>query len=127
MPLRSRRQSAHALDPYAPISEYRMKQTSSKAARNLLMDDFRRVIADAEALIEASASDGSADLAQIRERAEASLTEMKSRLGDVQKNLKDSGEQAVGVTQDYISNNPWTAVGIAAGAGLLLGLLGGKR
>lgn len=104
-----------------------MKQTSSKAARNLLMDDFRRVIADAEALIEASASDGSADLAQIRERAEASLTEMKSRLGDVQKNLKDSGEQAVGVTQDYISNNPWTAVGIAAGAGLLLGLLGGKR
>jgi ElaB/YqjD/DUF883 family membrane-anchored ribosome-binding protein len=32
------------------------------------------------------------------------------------------GREALSVTDDYVRENPWNAVGIAAGAGFLLGL-----
>ena len=104
-----------------------MDHTSSKAAKDVLIEDFWRVITDAEALVKASAADGGADLTEVRAKVEASLAEVKSRLSVAQASLRASSQEALTATHDYISHNPWSALGIAAGVGVLVGLLSGRR
>lgn len=104
-----------------------MNHTLSRDAKDLLVEDFWRVIADTEALIKASAADGSADLAELRARVEASLAHVKTRLGNAQASLKASGDEAVGATQDYVRDNPWSALGLATGVGVVIGLMSGRH
>ena len=104
-----------------------MDHSSTNAAKDLLIADFWRVITDAEALIKASAADGGADLAQVRARAEESLARVKTRLDDAQASLRASGQEALSATHDYIQQNPWSAVGVAVGVGIVIGLLSGRR
>jgi ElaB/YqjD/DUF883 family membrane-anchored ribosome-binding protein len=104
-----------------------MDHSSTNNAKDLLIADFWRVVADAEALIKASAADGGADLAEVRARAEESLARVKTRLGDAQASLRASGQEAATATQAYIQENPWSALSVAAGVGVLIGLLSGRR
>lgn len=104
-----------------------MDHSSTNAAKDALIADFWRVITDAEALIKASAADGGAELAEVRARAEQSVAQIKSRLGEAETRLRASGQQAVTATEDYVQHNPWSALGIAAGVGVLIGLLSGRR
>ncbi|MBP7641556.1 MAG: DUF883 domain-containing protein, partial [Thauera sp.] len=41
--------------------------------------------------------------------------------------IVDSGKKAVRVTDDYVHENPWQSVGVAAGVAFLLGLLASRR
>ena len=52
----------------------------------------------------------------------SSLKVAQEKLGAVHENAKDKGQAAVTATDDYVRDNPWNAVGIAAGVGFLLGL-----
>ncbi|MBM2806624.1 MAG: protein of unknown function ElaB, partial [Deltaproteobacteria bacterium] len=58
-----------------------------------------------------------------RQKIEQSLIEGKKALADAEKNLVAKSKEAVDVADDYVRENPWGAVGIAAGVGLVLGLL----
>jgi ElaB/YqjD/DUF883 family membrane-anchored ribosome-binding protein len=104
-----------------------MDHSSTNNAKDLLIADFWRVVADAEALIKASTANDGADLADVRTRAEESLARMKTRLGDAQARARASGEEALTATHAYIQDNPWSALGLAAGVGVLIGLLSGRR
>ena len=104
-----------------------MNHTQTNRAKDLLLEDFWRVISDAEALIKASAADGATDLSEIRARAEESLARVKAQLGELPASMRARGQEAIATTQDYIQKNPWSALGIAAGVGVLVGLLSGRR
>jgi ElaB/YqjD/DUF883 family membrane-anchored ribosome-binding protein len=39
----------------------------------------------------------------------------------------DKGKQAARVTDEYVHDHPWRAVAVAAGIGLIIGLLIGRR
>lgn len=41
--------------------------------------------------------------------------------------MTDGYHQAMDVTDQYVHTNPWKAIGIAAAAGMLLGLMLGRR
>jgi ElaB/YqjD/DUF883 family membrane-anchored ribosome-binding protein len=58
-----------------------------------------------------------------RQKIEQSLIEGKKALADAEKILVQKSREAADVADDYVRDNPWSAVGIAAGVGLLLGLL----
>jgi ElaB/YqjD/DUF883 family membrane-anchored ribosome-binding protein len=47
----------------------------------------------------------------------------KQSLSHAQTYVTDGYHQAADVTDQYVQENPWRAVGIAAAAGLLIGLL----
>ena len=49
------------------------------------------------------------------------------KLGDAERVLTEKTKQAARVTDDYVRDNPWQAVGIAAMAGLVLGILISRR
>jgi ElaB/YqjD/DUF883 family membrane-anchored ribosome-binding protein len=99
----------------------------SEVTKEQLIADFKVVIADAEALLKATASQGGEAFANLRAKTEESLAAAKVRMADAQDALVERTRAAAKVTDEYVHDNPWQAAGIAAGIGLLIGLLIGRR
>jgi ElaB/YqjD/DUF883 family membrane-anchored ribosome-binding protein len=92
-----------------------------------LMDDLRKVVQDTEALLRETEGQIGEKADDARRRVQAALEGARTRLRTMQGSASEMGEQAVKVTEAYVRENPWQAVGIAAGAGLVLGLLLSRR
>lgn len=99
----------------------------SDVTKEQLIADFKVVIADAEALIKATAAQGGEAFVALRAKAEDSLTAAKVKIADTQEALLEKTKAAARVTDDYVHDNPWRAVGAAAAVGLVIGLLIGRR
>jgi len=92
-----------------------------------LMDDFKALITDAEALIQATASHDDGVMSSIRSKALETLTSAKESFDQAQGTFTDKAKVLAGDADDFVHRNPWEAVGVAAGLGLLLGLLMRRR
>jgi len=99
----------------------------SEASREQLIADLKQVIASAELFVSASASQSAERIAQARERMEATLRDVRGKLEDAQDAVVERARAAAESTENSIRDNPWTAVGIAGGIGILLGLLIGRK
>ena len=88
-----------------------------------LMEDLRAVVADGEELLKATADQTGARIATARSKAEESLKAAKARLNEQDAAVMARARAAAKATEDYVRANPWQAVGIAALAGLVLGIL----
>jgi ElaB/YqjD/DUF883 family membrane-anchored ribosome-binding protein len=88
-----------------------------------LMADLRAVVRDAEELLQATAGQGSAQLKELRARAEESLGAARARLQEA----GDDARKAARDIDEQVRANPWAAVGVAVAAGLVLGLLLGRK
>jgi ElaB/YqjD/DUF883 family membrane-anchored ribosome-binding protein len=96
---------------------------NEEASKEKLVGDLKTLISDAEELLKASASQAGEKISVARQKIEQSLVEGKKSLADAEKLVIKKGKEAVDVADDYVRENPWGAVGIAAAAGLVLGLL----
>jgi ElaB/YqjD/DUF883 family membrane-anchored ribosome-binding protein len=95
--------------------------------REKLVSDLKVVIADAEELLRATANQAGEKIAEIRVKAEENLRSAKIRLARAEEAMLERTKAAARATDDYVRANPWRAVGIAAGAGFIVGLLVGRR
>ena len=96
-------------------------------SKDKLVQDFRVVVADAEELLKATASQAGEKVAVARERIQDSLHRAKVKLAEAEDILVQRSKQAARATDDYVHENPWQAVGAAVGVGLVIGLLIGRR
>jgi len=92
-----------------------------------LVADFKVVVADAEALLRATASDAGEKVAAAREKIQSSLVDAKVQLARAEAAIVDKTKQAARVTDEYVHDNPWKAVGISACVGLVIGVLIARR
>lgn len=92
-----------------------------------LKEDLATVLRDAEALIKASAEHGGEKTAEARAKIRESLDAARRRLHEAEQSAVRHGEEAVHATEDYARRNPWQAMGIAAGIGLVVGVLLARR
>ena len=92
-----------------------------------LMEDLRAVVADAEELLKASASQTGERIAAARAKAEESLKAAKARLAEEEVAVMAKTKAAAKATDDYVRANPWMAVGIVAAVGFVLGILAARR
>jgi ElaB/YqjD/DUF883 family membrane-anchored ribosome-binding protein len=92
-----------------------------------LIADFKVVVADAEALLKATANQGGEAVANLRAKTEASLAAAKVKMEDAQEALVEKTKEAARAADNYVHDKPWNAVGIAAGIGLVIGLLIGRK
>jgi len=91
------------------------------------VSDMRVVVADAEEILRATAGVAGEKMADLRERVGERLRDAKLRIADAEAALVDKTKAAARATDDYVNDNPWRAVGIDAGVGLLLGIIIGRR
>ncbi len=99
----------------------------STVTKEKLVEDLKIVIADAEDLLRATASQAGEKISAAREKVQDTLDRAKSGLGDIEDVVMDTGRQAARATDEFVQANPWRAVGIAAVVGLVIGLLISRR
>jgi ElaB/YqjD/DUF883 family membrane-anchored ribosome-binding protein len=99
----------------------------SNVNKEKLVADMKIVVADAEEILRATASVAGEKVGELRERIQDRLRDAKIRIADAEAALLDKTKAAARATDDYVHENPWRAVGIAAGIGLLLGVIIGRR
>ncbi len=94
-----------------------------EATKEKLISDFKVLLGDAEELLKATANHASERAAEARRRVEQSLEGGKQTLADAEDVLIEKTKDAAKAAEAYVRENPWSALGIAAGVGLILGLL----
>lgn len=99
----------------------------ANASKDKLVSDMRLVIGDAEEILRATASQAGEKVGELRERIQERLRDAKIRLQDAEAALVDKTKACARATDDFVHENPWQAVGVAAAIGLALGLLIGRR
>jgi ElaB/YqjD/DUF883 family membrane-anchored ribosome-binding protein len=103
------------------------KSMETSINKDLLVNDFKVVIADAEALLKATVNTGGEKVAEIRAKAEESLGIAKARMAEAQSAIIAKTKEAAKATDTYVHENPWRSVGFAASIGIVIGLLIGRR
>lgn len=106
-----------------------MSQTNTvtNTSKEKLVADMKVVIADAEEILKSTADVAGEKMASIRGKIETRLKDAKIRLEDAEAALVDKTKACARVTDDFVHDQPWKAVGVAAVVGLALGMLIGRR
>jgi ElaB/YqjD/DUF883 family membrane-anchored ribosome-binding protein len=100
---------------------------ADRISADRLIDDLTAVIREAENLLRATAAQTGDKVQEVRARAEESVRQAKARLEGIEEEAIERARVLAGDADHYVRGNPWTAVGIAAGVGLVLGLLMSRR
>jgi len=104
-----------------------MSDAANEVSKEKLVQDFKLVIADAEELLRATATQAGEKVAAARERIQDRLHTAKIKLAEAEEAVLIRTREAARVTDEFVHDKPWYAVGIAAGVGLIIGMLIGRR
>lgn len=102
-------------------------RSMSTVHKEKLMSDLRAVIAEAEELLRMTSDQGGAGAADVRDRVKARMNQAKADLVDLQEAAIARAKEAGHATDEFVHENPWRSIGIAAGIGLVTGLLISRR
>jgi ElaB/YqjD/DUF883 family membrane-anchored ribosome-binding protein len=100
---------------------------SASSSADQLIGEFKSLMADAEALIKATEDHPSETINSIRNKALETISGAKDTLSNLEGNLSDKAKVVAAGADDFVHRNPWEAVGVAAGLGLLIGLFIRRR
>ena len=100
---------------------------TAKASADQLIEEFKVLMADAEALIKAAEGHADGAIGSIRSKALETIAGAKESLSGIEGQLADKAKAAAVSADDFVHRNPWEAVGVAAGLGLLIGLFIRRR
>ncbi len=96
-----------------------MERTAAQTAA--LAEELRNVMRQAEKLVIALSEDRDAALIELRERMSVALSEGKQRLAEFEDQARLLKDTAGRAADQFVRENPWTAVGVGAAVGLILG------
>jgi ElaB/YqjD/DUF883 family membrane-anchored ribosome-binding protein len=101
--------------------------TKSANLSSEMESDLSKAISGAEDMLAQAASSTGEKAAELRARALEQLRALRVRLQDAQAAALRQSKAAARATDEYVHDNPWRAIGVAAGVGVLIGLLIGSR
>lgn len=93
------------------------------APREKLVEELRVMVADAEELLNATANQTGEIAATARARIQTSLNAVKSRLLAAESSVILHTREGAKAADQYVHANPWQSIGIAACAGVIVGML----
>ena len=96
-----------------------LERTAAQSAA--LAEELRNVLRQAEKLVTALSEDREEALVELRERVSVALAQAKERLAEFESQARHLKDTAGAAVDAYVRENPWTAVGIGAALGLILG------
>lgn len=92
-------------------------------ARGKIAHDLRAIVSDGEEMLKAAANASGEGFTAALAKFSDKVTVAKATLSDISKPVVEKARQA----DDYVHGSPWTAIGVAAAAGMLIGFLAAKR
>jgi ElaB/YqjD/DUF883 family membrane-anchored ribosome-binding protein len=100
-----------------------MLESNIKTVRN----DMRTLIKDAQDLFREATSNTGVKAEDLRNKGLTLLDTAMEKAQEVQAAAVETGKEVAQTTDEFVQENPWAAVAVATGAGLLLGLLLGRK
>lgn len=100
---------------------------SAASHTDRLLEDLRKVVEDTEALLRATSEQAGEHADEVRSRAAESLQQVRTRLRGLEEDVVKRARDAAGEADQYVRDNPWQSIGVAAGVAFLLGLLVSRR
>ena len=100
-----------------------MRTTHIPENRDELLNDFNKVVTETQGLLDSMTSATSEKTAALRASLEKNLKATKQRLGELQEAAVERTTAAAKYTDEYVHDNPWQAIGVAAAVGVLVGML----
>lgn len=104
-----------------------MEKIFDPSSKEKLANDFEAAIADAEALLKATANQGGEKFIELRAKTEKSLKAAKAGIADAQSAVFTKTKEAVHVTDVFVHDHPWKSISTAAAVGVVIGLLIGRH
>jgi ElaB/YqjD/DUF883 family membrane-anchored ribosome-binding protein len=104
-----------------------MDTVEKSVNRGKLAADLRLVLDDVDALLTQATAATGQQAQELRERASATLRAARHKLQDAQASAVESSRAAARATDNWVRENPWGAVGAAAGVAFVVGLLLNRR
>lgn len=97
------------------------------AAREQLLTDLRAVVSDSEELLAATVGAAGERASAARTRVQESVRAAKVKIEQLDDEMLDRINDAAKATDSYVREHPWGSIGVAAVAGLLVGVLISRR
>jgi ElaB/YqjD/DUF883 family membrane-anchored ribosome-binding protein len=95
---------------------------ASTTCTDQLIGEFKALMHDAEALIHGTEGHLDGALGTIRSKAAETLADLKEKIEDYEDVITDKAKAVAQDADNFVHRNPWEAVGVAAGLGLLIGI-----
>jgi ElaB/YqjD/DUF883 family membrane-anchored ribosome-binding protein len=95
----------------------------SRAQSNPLGRDVQNVVSEAQELLKTVKDEGATQMDAVKSKVHAQYDVAREKLGEIQHTVAEGAKVAVTTTDAYVRSNPWRAVGIAAAAGAVFGML----
>jgi ElaB/YqjD/DUF883 family membrane-anchored ribosome-binding protein len=96
--------------------------TQETPGTEALAAELRRIVEQAEQLMAAAGAD-SATLGALKDRVNETISSAREKLADMEQDARQRGRRAAVATESWIRSNPWAALAIGAGLGLIVGAL----
>lgn len=101
--------------------------TQNKILREKMSADARALITDAQEMIALISEQSGEKLSEINDKLQESAVKARENLTELRDETRIRIKEASEATDAYVHEKPWKAVGIAAGVGLVAGILFGRR
>jgi ElaB/YqjD/DUF883 family membrane-anchored ribosome-binding protein len=111
----------------AAADSFRNGSAALARSKDDLLKDFQSLINEGESLLKSTTSLSGEALAQARDKFRDKLNDAKTQVAALSDAAQQKGRQVVGATESYVRANPWPAVGMAVGLGILVGALSTRR
>ena len=101
--------------------------TQDASARERLTESLKDMVDDADQLLAKTERSGSEQFKAARERFESQLSRAKDELRRLEASAVANAKRAAHATDEAVHEHPYAAMGLAAGVGLLVGMLISRR
>jgi ElaB/YqjD/DUF883 family membrane-anchored ribosome-binding protein len=95
--------------------------------KDRIVSDLKSGVDDAEGFLRQAAASTGERAAELRDKAVTALKRASDQLSDLQATVIEKGRDAAILTDDYVHENPWQAIGIGAALGFLVGVVVARR
>jgi ElaB/YqjD/DUF883 family membrane-anchored ribosome-binding protein len=100
---------------------------TKSTAREKLVDDLRTVVTDAQNWLSQGGQMTSDELAALKDKLERAVVGAKDELLKLGEPVIEKTKEVAQATDTYVHENPWKAVGIGVGVGVVRGMLIARR
>lgn len=115
-----------------------MSAAPTGSRKQQLLDEFNTIVAETERLLKAvtpssaaasgtAGESGAVEPAGLGAQLDENLKAARERLEQLEDQVLQRSKAAVAATDSFVRAHPWQAVGVAAGIGILVGLLLRRR
>lgn len=99
----------------------------SDHSTEILRRDVQTLIQDAKILFTDASALGSEEAEDLRRKGTSLLHQALNNLSMLEHKAREAGREFASGTNQYVHEKPWVAVGLATGAGILVGMLISRR